>query len=416
MYLNYLGLVVFGLALVHVLACPYLRAIAKPQLKLLSEVELVFGYWAIIYIIIRFIFFDSSQTLLELKTLNFREPIFVAIILLLAATRPVLLAAQKALFNLTYLLPVKYRVWGYVFLVLTLGSLLGSLITEPAAITVVVLLLKDIFFNKRVNAKVQYQLLAVLLVNISIGGALTPFAAPAIVMIAKKWNWSLTTTLSHFALKVGCALLVNTIFFLWFNKSELKALIAKRVIQLPRNLELKNISAWLTISHFLLIGLTIIWAHQTLYLLLVLIIFGFLFWGSKKQQSRLAIKESVLVGAFLAGLVVLGQPQGWWIEPIIRSLTEFKLFLAAILLTSFTDNAALTYLGSLIEGIPFSMQYALVAGAVAGGGLTVIANAPNPVALALLEDRLENGSIQHFKLFKAAIFPTVITALILWCL
>jgi hypothetical protein len=54
------------------------------------------------------------------------------------------------------------------------------------------------------------------------------------------------------------------------------------------------------------------------------------------------------------------------------------MYFGATALTAITDNAALTYLGSLVEGVSDQLKYALVAGAVSGGGLTVIANAPNP--------------------------------------
>ena len=52
---------------------------------------------------------------------------------------------------------------------------------------------------------------------------------------------------------------------------------------------------------------------------------------------------------------------------------------------------AITYLSTLVPGFTDSLKYAVVAGAVTGGGLTVIANAPNPAGQALLKDYFSNG-------------------------
>jgi hypothetical protein len=84
------------------------------------------------------------------------------------------------------------------------------------------------------------------------------------------------------------------------------------------------------------------------------------------------------------------------------------LFFGALGLTALTDNAALTYLGSLIEGISDPAKYMLVAGAVAGGGLTVIANAPNPAGVALLRKGFADDSIGAGGLLLGALGPTAV--------
>jgi Na+/H+ antiporter NhaD/arsenite permease-like protein len=81
--------------------------------------------------------------------------------------------------------------------------------------------------------------------------------------------------------------------------------------------------------------------------------------------------------------------------------------LGAAVLTAFNDNAAITFLSTLVPGFTGSLKYAVVAGAVTGGGLTVIANAPNPAGQSLLKKYFENG-ISAVGLLKAAILPTVI--------
>jgi predicted cation transporter len=131
----------------------------------------------------------------------------------------------------------------------------------------------------------------------------------------------------------------------------------------------------------------------------------------ERYQSPLIIKEGLLVGFFLAGLVVLGGMQQWWLQPIVSSLPPTALFFSALGLTAITDNAALTYLGSLIDGISAQSQYMLVAGAVAGGGLTVIANAPNPAGVSLLRRGFNDESIGALGLLAGAAAPTAVAVL-----
>jgi Na+/H+ antiporter NhaD/arsenite permease-like protein len=79
----------------------------------------------------------------------------------------------------------------------------------------------------------------------------------------------------------------------------------------------------------------------------------------------------------------------------------------ATILTAFNDNAAITFLSTLVPGFTDSLKYAVVAGAVAGGGLTVIANAPNPAGQAILKKYFDNG-VSPAGLLLGALAPTVI--------
>ena len=130
----------------------------------------------------------------------------------------------------------------------------------------------------------------------------------------------------------------------------------------------------------------------------------------ERHQNPLLIKEALLVAFFLAGLVVLGGLQSWWLQPLVAGLAPLQLFFGAIGLTAITDNAALTYLGSLITDISDPAKYMLVAGAVAGGGLTVIANAPNPAGVALLRKGFADESVGAGGLLVGALLPTAIAA------
>jgi len=75
--------------------------------------------------------------------------------------------------------------------------------------------------------------------------------------------------------------------------------------------------------------------------------------------------------------VVLGGQQQWWLDPLLRGMSADTVYFGATALTALTDNAALTYLASLVEGLSDDFKYSVVA-ARDGGGLTVIANAPIP--------------------------------------
>lgn len=115
-----------------------------------------------------------------------------------------------------------------------------------------------------------------------------------------------------------------------------------------------------------------------------------------------------MVAFFLAGLIVLGGLQKWWLQPILSGLSPTVLYFGTTLLTAITDNAALTYLGSLVEGVSAEFKYAMIAGAVTGGGLTVIANAPNPAGFAILKGSFDDGAISAVGLAIAATPPTIV--------
>ena len=134
----------------------------------------------------------------------------------------------------------------------------------------------------------------------------------------------------------------------------------------------------------------------------------------RRYHDKLLLREGLMVAFFLAGLIVIGGQQQWWLEQALANLDGSTLFFGAAALTAITDNAALTYLGSLVEGVSEEFKYALVAGAVAGGGLTVIANAPNPAGYSLLKDSFDEQSINPLGLLIAALPPTFVAIGCLW--
>jgi hypothetical protein len=167
------------------------------------------------------------------------------------------------------------------------------------------------------------------------------------------------------------------------------------------------VPVWVTVVHVLFMGWTIVNAHHPpLFILGMLFFLGFS-QVSQNYQNRIELKPAMLVGFFLAGLVIHGGVQGWWIAPILGNLGETSLAVVATILTAFNDNAAITYLATLVPGFSDSLKYAVVAGAVTGGGLTIIANAPNPAGISLLKKYFDNG-VSPVRLLAAAIGPTII--------
>ena len=162
--------------------------------------------------------------------------------------------------------------------------------------------------------------------------------------------------------------------------------------------------------------MVVVFAHHPNLFFGVFIIFLGLVTATGEHQNALKLREGLLVGFFLAGLVTLGSLQAYWLKPLIQRLSGDSLFFGAVGLTAITDNAALTYLGSLVEGISDELKYALVAGAVVGGGLTVIANAPNPAGIGILQDAnaFEGEGISPLGLFLGALPPTAVAIVFFW--
>jgi hypothetical protein len=327
---------------------------------------------------------------------------FGFVIIVIAASRPVMQLARDSVETAARALPMSPGVAGY-FLSLSLVPLLGSLITEPAAMTLAALMLRERIFSSGASAALRYATLGVLFVNVSVGGTLTNFAAPPVLMVAAKWEWTTGFMLSMFGAKALLAVLVNAAAVTFLFRRQL----AERAradgggagVRVPTLLVALNV---------LLLAAVVFTNHQPEAFMGLFLLFLGLAEAYRRHHDRLLLREGLMVAFFLAGLVVLGGQQRWWLQDVLSRLDESALFYGATALTAITDNAALTYLGSLVEGVSEDYKYALVAGAVAGGGLTVIANAPNPAGFAILKDHFEDQSINAFGLFAAALPPTLV--------
>jgi hypothetical protein len=276
------------------------------------------------------------------------------------------------------------------------------------------------FFDLGPSNRLKYATLGLLFVNVSIGGTLTTFAAPPVLMVARAWNWDTAFMLSHFGWRAALAIVGATLLYLAIFRSELRSLallpgapdrdIPEEAAGGATTLPLLPVPAWLTIAHALFLGWTVFNAHYpALFLGGFLIFLGFVR-ATAAYQSRIELRAPLLVGFFLAGLVIHGGLQAWWIGPVLRSFTAEPLFFAATFLTAFNDNALITYLATLVPTLSEPLKAAIVEGAVAGGGLTVIANAPNPAGQALLA-RFYGGAVSPLKLFLGALLPTLVVVI-----
>jgi hypothetical protein len=396
----------FALAVLHTFSTRYFEHLAHTRTAhaglwhLLGEVETVFGFWALLLLAAMALAQGWGVATEYLDSRRFVEPMFVFVIMVIAASRPVMQVAAGAAGLAARALPLSPAVAG-VFLSLSLVPLLGSLITEPAAMTLAALMLREQVFSRDVSRRLKYATLGTLFVNVSIGGTLTNFAAPPVLMVAAKWDWSTAHIFALLGWKAVIAVLINAALVTAFFRKELASSAAAAA-------PARRVPAVFVALNLLLLGGVVLGNHDPEVFMGLFLVFLGLAEAYRRHHDRLLLREGLMVAFFLAGLVVLGGLQRWWLQPALSSLDETALFYGAAALTAITDNAALTYLGSLVDGVSDEFKYALVAGAVAGGGLTVIANAPNPAGFAILKDSFEDRAISALWLFVAALPPTAV--------
>jgi hypothetical protein len=441
---NLAASVIFVLAIVHTFGCGFFTRLAhrvehlhQEELKtravpgdewpdgvaevsflgslfhLLGEVEAVFGLWVIVLAAVATHYYSWLDFKLYLgEDCVFTEPMFVVVIMAIAASRPVLRVAEQVLALVAALGKGSPAAWWLS--VLVVAPVLGSFITEPAAMTIGALLLAKRFFPHKPSAKLAYATLGLLFVNISVGGTLTSFAAPPVLMVAGKWGWDTPYMIVTFGWKALLGIGLSSACYLGIFRGELRrigraAALAAVAATPPVSWEEREtpVPAWVTGAHLGFLAWTVYATHDPVLFLGGFLCFLAFVMSTRHHQNAVALRSPLLVGFFLAGLVIHGGCQGWWIEPIIMRLHDQTLMLGATILTAFNDNAAITYLAAQVAGISTTAKYAVVAGALAGGGLTVIANAPNPAGQSILARFFKYG-ISPLGLALGAMLPTVI--------
>ncbi len=428
---NLVATLIFFMAVIHTFFAAKIRAYAHQVqlsfeqkggqgecfsaaiLEFLGEVEVVFGVWVLPLLIFMCLLkgWDTVVDYMNNKV-EYTEAVFVTIVMAIAASRPIVSFAESLLKRFAVMGGLKPSAWWLS--ILMIGPLLGSFITEPGAMTIAALLLAKQCYAYQPSLRLKYATLGLLFVNISIGGTLTHFAAPPIVMVVGPWHWDWATVFMNLGWRAVIAIIVSTSFYYLLFKKDLKKLdrVASGKTFSSSALEL-SIPSWVTTIHLFFLAWTVLNLHTP-----ALCVGGFLFFlgflkASARYQSHLSLSTPLLVGFFLAGLVTHGSLQGWWLEIVLSRLGEYSLFVGSVCLTAFNDNAAITFLASLVPSFvqDMQLQHAVVAGAVAGGGLTVIANAPNPAGQSILASFFDEGVIAPFYLLIGALVPTLIASL-----
>lgn len=409
--LQIIAAVIFALAIILIFSVKYFEHLAHRSTKhsglfhLLGEIEVVFGAWALILILFMFILSGKQATVDYMNSRSYIEAMFVFVIMIIAATRPILQTVVLFVKKLSTIIPTKGAT-GFYFVVMFFVPILGSIITEPASMTLAALILSDKLFSQEISKKFRYATLGTLFVNVSIGGTLTNFAAPPILMVAGTWDWSTTFMFTTFGWKSMIAIFISTNLMILIFYKELVNIKIRTTVS-----DRENIPFGIILTHYLFLFLVVFFGHYPAIFMSIFLLFLGITHAYQQYQDRLMLREGLLVAFFLGGLVILGGQQQWWLQDLIMKMSDLQAFFAAITVGSVTDNAAITYLGSLVEGLTDEFKYALVAGAVCGGGLTVIANAPNPAGVTILKSHFEDSTIDPWYLFLGALVPTIISAL-----
>jgi hypothetical protein len=420
-----IGTAIFLAAIVHTFAAARIARMAHQAppgsikaevLHFFGEIEVIFGLWAVPLLLVMSAIHGWEEAKHYVNdSVSYTEALFVVVIMTLASTRPILGTAEAGLRTIANVFGGTPRAWWTAILIV--GPLLGSFITEPAAMTICALLLSRQFFVCGPSNRLKYATLGLLFVNVSIGGTLSNFAAPPVLMVASPWDWGSLFMLRHFGVPAILAIVIATTLYRLIFRRDLQAL---NLVRAPAAVEQPDEEAgavllppplWVTLTHVGFMVWTVINAHYP-----VLFVGGFLFFlgfarATAVYQSRIDLRMPLLVGFFLAGLVIHGGLQGWWIAPVLERLGRLPLFFGAMALTAFNDNALVTYLATLVPNLDSAARLAVVAGAVGGGGLTVIANAPNPAGQAILSRHFD-GAVAPLQLLAGAALPTIIVAIV----
>lgn len=431
---NLIALIVFVCAIIHTLISHQFNILSSKlrkrnidqkkeiidsfgveMLHFMGEVEVIFGIWVIPLMVFMSLMYDWSTAISYLSARNYIEPLFVIVIMAIASTRPIVRLTEDCLKFIAKFGKESVTAWWWT--VLTIGPLAGSFITEPGAMTLSALILSRHFYRYHPRPKFAYATLGLLFTNISVGGVFTSFAAPPVLMVSQKWEWDTSYMMQHFGWKAVMGILIaNTLYFFLF-RTELRRMEEFRLDNISKETKAleseQKIPFWITLVNIVFLAWMVVHNHYPVIFLGSFLLFLGFQQVTATYQSDLNLRMPLLVGFFLAGLIVHGSLQGWWISPLIGDASENVLMLLSVTLTAFTDNAQITFLATLIPDFSEVMKYAVVAGAVTGGGLTVIANAPNPLGQALLGKHFSNG-VSTGGLFLAALTPTIIMAASFW--
>jgi hypothetical protein len=372
----------------------------------MGEVEAVFGIW-LIPLFVAIIAFHGWSTMVDyVGNVNVADAIFVVVIMAIASSLPIIRFTETVIAKVSAIGKGTPASWWLA--ILTLGPLLGSFITGPAAMTICALLLRHRFYSLQPSERLKYATLGLLFVNISVGGVLTQFGSPPVVIAASAWNWDLVYMLTHFGWKAVIGIILSNLLYLTVFRREFARLVTNVPDEEQDQEGPRSIPWRITCIHILFLCWTVANARYPVLMVLGILFFLAFVSATRLNQHAIALRPPLLVGFFLAALIIHGGCQQWWIGPVLGTLSKWPLMFAATILTAFNDNAAITYLASLVPGFSEALKYVVMAGAVSGGGLTVIANSPNPAGQSILASRFGKAGISPLYIFLGALVPTLI--------
>ncbi len=388
---------------------------------MLGKVEVIFGIWAIV-LGMGIVVFADWATLVDYieHKVNFTEPVFVTVVMVISLSRPILKIVQTEMERLVDSFGGSTVTWW--FFILTILPILGSFVTPVVSISLASYLLAKKLYSLEPSRKLAYGSMSLLFVNISAGASLSHFALPSVQMVAVPWDWDLSFMIANFGWKAVVAILINNLIFVFIYRKDFEDLspssyFIKKQLNRPQkqinslwNDRETEIPLWITMAHVLFLIWTLLNAHYPKLLIGGLLFFLGFIQLTKKFQYQIEMKAPICVGFFLAGALFHGSFQTWWIEPILHSLAEMPLLLGVAALSAFIDNASITYASTLLPGFYDGLKYAVVAGAISGGGLTVLAHSANIVGHSKLNEFFKEG-ISQWKVFSHAILPTFIVVL-----
>ena len=394
------------------LASRFPRSVGVQILYFFAEVEIVFAIWAIPLFLIMAGFHGWHVAIEYINTRDYTEALFVVIVLSLSSTKPIIQCAQKIIHFLAKGFGGSLSAWWLTLL--TVGPLLGSFITEAGAMAIAAVLLSKEFYRFRPSPKLAYATLALLFTNISVGGVLTNFASPAVLVLSHAWHWSNWDVFSTFGWKAMLGIiLANSLYWFYFRKEFVHLDQRKKLSTEVFNIKIMDefVPWWIILLHLFFLAIIVLAAHYPAIFIASYLFFIGMYQATKQHQCALKLARPLLVGLFLAGLVIHGGLQGWWVVQALKDLNPVQVLAMAMGLTAFNDNTAIAYLATLIPDWSKTYEYALLTGVIAGGGLTVIANAPNPAGFVILASHF-GGSVSSWKLAVAALIPAAIFYLI----
>ncbi|MGE3314480.1 MAG: putative Na+/H+ antiporter, partial [Planctomycetaceae bacterium] len=271
-------------------------SVAENVLHFLAETEVVFGLWAaVLFLGIAAVERSIGSAVHYIEGLNFTEAKFVLVVMVVAATRPIVSLAERILTSIASVLPVSPSLAFYMS-ALSVGPLLGSFITEPAAMTLLAIVLKRRYFDQEISRRFAYATLGLLFVNVSIGGTLTHFAAPPVLMVAAKWGWDTPFMLSHFGWRAVASCIASTLV--------LSIIFRRELSNIPVVLSKSGrVPVWLTVLHILFLGAVVFFAHHPDVFFGGFMLFLGLTTATREYQDNLKLREALLGGFFRAGLV-----------------------------------------------------------------------------------------------------------------